>query len=273
MNNCRICNNEVEAGDIYLLDASSIHQYCLSQLKLRETKVNNPISELNQIIRESESELSRFSSIDSKIINWFIESRRNYQLTLEQLVIKKKEELNWYQKSRKGILADRLHKLYDVYSYWPQRPPDWEIRRRDKLHKYKACKECGIAGGPLHVHHILSIDKGGDHLPGTLEVLCEICHSDKHGGREIFPEGKSRLEATVAKNYRLFRQAIKESKAVIFKYKKYEGEISSRKIYPKSFEKISNSLCVKEYCTLRNAERVFAIEESQYWKCYKNSGV
>ncbi|OGW45278.1 MAG: hypothetical protein A2Y66_08840 [Nitrospirae bacterium RBG_13_41_22] len=57
----------------------------------------------------------------------------------------------------------------------------------------------------------------------------------------------------------LIDEAITKNKYIHFSYVKGNGQESVRTVKPKYFRQAGNSLCIVGWCTLRNAERVFAI--------------
>ncbi len=182
----------------------------------------------------------------------------------------------------------RLSLLYD---YWLSRPPDWESRREQVLTS-SVCDNCGQCYN-LHVHHIIPISKGGSHKKENLIVLCEKCHSAEHGNR-VFTYDQDGFEngavsiSSFEKKLKLIQKAIESESKIEFKYKKYDGEISHRKILPKRIKKsgyaphqnnnnnsdgnkVTNhknygNLCVEGFCYLRNDERIFAIKYISYLK-------
>lgn len=71
---------------------------------------------------------------------------------------------------------------------FPEYASDWkDIRRRTLRRDGGRCQECGASRRPLHVHHIVSLSRGGSDDPSNLVTLCEDCHSQYHshmgGGR------------------------------------------------------------------------------------------
>lgn len=72
---------------------------------------------------------------------------------------------------------ERECELYDSY------PPDWDIRRKAvKARDGYCCSSCGWPGGvqrkrrELHVHHVISLTRGGDNSLNNLTTLCHMCH-------------------------------------------------------------------------------------------------
>jgi hypothetical protein len=69
------------------------------------------------------------------------------------------------------------------------RHPQWQKRRLERLEKSGfSCENCGDGESQLHVHHI-RYTKGSkvwEYDDNELEVLCEVCHSALHEGRDTF---------------------------------------------------------------------------------------
>ena len=64
---------------------------------------------------------------------------------------------------------------------FPEYPSDWDEIRRTVLRRDGGrCQECGTRQHPLHVHHIVSLSRGGSDDPSNLVTLCEDCHSQYH---------------------------------------------------------------------------------------------
>lgn len=58
--------------------------------------------------------------------------------------------------------------------------------KRTKLFRERGhrCEMCGY-DGYLEVHHILSVEKGGDNKDNNLKIVCEKCHADLHGYKKV----------------------------------------------------------------------------------------
>lgn len=62
------------------------------------------------------------------------------------------------------------------------RDPRWQRKRLEILERDNwRCTECGDSGSTLHVHHIFYVSRRNpwEYLNGTLQTLCEVCHSNK----------------------------------------------------------------------------------------------
>lgn len=61
-------------------------------------------------------------------------------------------------------------------------PSNWQELRKEILERdEKTCQEQDAnCSGPLHVHHIIPLSRGGGNEPSNLITLCEYHHSLKH---------------------------------------------------------------------------------------------
>lgn len=76
------------------------------------------------------------------------------------------------------------HHLRESHQYWMY-PDNWpEIRARILRRDRYRCVICGKGGdaGPLHVHHIVWVSRGGSHEDENLETRCVKHHADAHPG-------------------------------------------------------------------------------------------
>ena len=63
---------------------------------------------------------------------------------------------------------------------FPEYPPDWDFIRKEALDRDNhKCKRCG-SNYSLHVHHIVSLSRGGSNDLSNLITLCEDCHAQCH---------------------------------------------------------------------------------------------
>ncbi len=84
-------------------------------------------------------------------------------------------------------------------------PPDWDLRRKKVLERDNyTCTECGWPKGfkrksrELHIHHIISLSKGGDNSLDNLITLCHVCHKKVDNSHRL-----------VRNNHRKIRKNIK----------------------------------------------------------------
>ncbi len=71
---------------------------------------------------------------------------------------------------------DRL--VLKIFDYWPGYPPFWDYLK--SVTKDRDGYRCQVSGCPnrtsLHIHHRISMAKGGSHRPENLVTLCEFHH-------------------------------------------------------------------------------------------------
>ena len=254
---CIICDKKVNSSDILLLNAKGIHKNCFEEIKSNVTKYDDSInsSEIyNQKLEERTRDLSGFfnqlASIFNPTINQEI-SELNSKINLN----KKNIELD--KNKRESVLEEREKSLFEIYSFWTERPPDWDYRRKLLLSSRNYCNSCGNLNN-LHIHHIRPFSDGGTHELINLMVLCETCHSNKHGGRK-FKYKYENKETLYSKHFKFIQKAIESEKKVMLKYKSNRGELTVRVVFPESFERWGKSLMVHTYCELRKEKRTFNI--------------
>lgn len=267
---CIICNSlkiEDKSSDfradpekIYLLNNEYVHTNCLERIKSNKTDLDFEIDHSLKRIFVIQNELSDLNSFINRLKYIFDNSIKERILSFTTTLNDLQEKQSKQKLQRESILSDYKQKLYYIYSFWLERPPDWAQRRSEALATNGYCVNCGEFEQVLHVHHKRPISKGGDHTPSNLVVLCENCHSEEHGGIDFDKiEKLSTTESAFAKKYRQLREAIESHRQVKFKYYKYSGEMSIRTISPESFKKLGKSLCVEGFCFLRESNRVFNI--------------
>jgi len=256
---CCICHEACLAAGS-LSDGSVFHNNCYEELT--KPKYSKELSEVQSIISRWENMVKQKSTLGSSLKRLFVADKELEKLTIElNHMRRKKEQLRKFEEIHYKESSEKLHRLYD---YWLDYPPDWSERSKTMVRNAgKMCEECYTSarrGHPLHVHHKTTIAKGGSHKPDNLVVLCEKCHSKAHGGKQFGTTQKSSNGTAFSRNLKMINNAIKSGALIQFNYRKYEGEKSTRTITPKATEKVGQSLCVKGYCHLRKAERVFAIK-------------
>lgn len=59
---------------------------------------------------------------------------------------------------------------------------DWDVLRLTILDRdgYKCSESDGYCGGPLQIHHIIPLSKGGVNREANLQTLCYYHHAAKH---------------------------------------------------------------------------------------------
>lgn len=118
------------------------------------------------------------------------------------------------------------------------------------------CEECG-EDGPLHVHHIIPISKGGSNEIKNLKLLCYKCHLSQH--HHNFEKTGSNLRRKVPDKYEKIGKAFHEKKKLQIKYQANNGEITTRIISPKEIVEKKGIYYIEAFCYLRNEERIFRI--------------
>jgi|GEM_PF-2443301 len=64
---------------------------------------------------------------------------------------------------------------------FPEYPENWEQLKRRVLRRDRwRCQKCGATDKPLHVHHKVSLSRGGTNDLDNLVTLCEDCHAEYH---------------------------------------------------------------------------------------------
>lgn len=261
---CMHCKLPVSEDDIYLLNGKAIHKTCMSLVKSEDIEFDERIDKLEEEIETITTKRAERARESKKIKNLFNGKLKSEISELGTKAYHLRSALKEFTDKKRDIISQRKSRLFHVYGFWPERPPDWHKRSSLILSEQECCQECGAFETEKHVHHKIPISKGGNHTPHNLIVLCRECHESEHGGRNLSKyrsdfNSKANHESAFQKRYSLLREAANDQVAVKFSYRKYSGERSIRVFYPDSFEKVGTSLCVRGYCTLREDERIFAI--------------
>jgi hypothetical protein len=76
-------------------------------------------------------------------------------------------------------LSLRDKKILKVFNNWPGYPPFWNYLREFIIKRDG--NRCQVSGCPsrtqLHIHHKISVSRGGEHIPSNLITLCEFHHA------------------------------------------------------------------------------------------------
>ncbi len=269
---CIICNKECDY-DLMLINGSRYHHLCYDSIN-DKYKFDLSLYLQNTFKRKQlANELEKYKSIVNKIYRLI---KNDPKVDIQDLKIKINELDNTILILNKNINQYKQI-LFEIHSFWPSYPPDWEDRKKiiqDRTNK--CCEVCGIDRRELHLHHKIPMHKGGNHTLSNLEYVCVNCHSRKHGGRTISVENNITIEEEFTGFYKkleLIQYAIDHKKIVRFKYRKYDGEKSVRSISPEYLKQAGKSLCVGGYCYLRNENRIFAIKRMTRLKIEKSSGI
>jgi hypothetical protein len=188
----------------------------------------------------------------------------------------RKEEQNFKVSTEKQSVeilknADALYQsLKPIFDFWPTYPPDWDWRRNNKRKNIKRCPKCN-SNEILHIHHKVPISEGGNHKATNLEVICGKCHMKEHGVEKFSKTKDTFTRQRTIQNTDLIKKAIQHRTSIQFRYKKFDGETSFRKIDPHEIILVKNTKCVRGYCHLRNEDRSFAIRKITDLKLYTTS--
>jgi HNH endonuclease len=254
---CCICEETWTSGKV-LIDGSVFHEHCWSELAANSQHLS---LQRDAIV----GELNKSTSLFGVLANWVSSGRKHRDDMLRAQLADLSSQID--------SITEKLRGLYDV---WPNYPPDWEQRRQFAIQRDgKTCAKCGV-DERLHLHHKRAIREGGSHRLTNLVLLCEVCHSDAHGGTTFHYQEGNDNQTSVEKRIRLISEAIALGRDVHFRYEKYDGTITRRTVTPRELRKLSNSelkslsgrdvirkegrLCMFGYCHLREADRVFAID-------------
>lgn len=250
---CIICATPCSGGNI-LSNGSVYHKSCWKRLKENLDKEKRKLSENQTELDRLSREVKKGKSVLGRIKHFL----SGYQFDIEAQLIRIqdfKEEVTASEREINNINR-KLTKLYD---YWPDYPPDWEERKQKALIRSLICEKCGSSNRMLHVHHKQSISRGGSHLLENLELLCEKCHSKKHGNKNFDYSDKGN-RGSFQKKLSLINNAISNKKIIHFSYKNLNDHKSVRSIKPQYLKQIENTLCVDGFCYLRHENRTFAIK-------------
>jgi hypothetical protein len=251
---CVICDFPANA-DISLTNGKVYHKRCHDRLLQALRRIEDQISIRKGEIHTLNSSLEKASSTIYKLRGWIFGKQMDVPDILSKME-KRNTEIIELQKLSEQI-SNNLQMLYD---YWPTYPPDWEMRRHKIKEERQFCEECGNHRGPLHVHHIIPISKGGNHKPENLKLLCEDSHREKHGGRDFTYSNDGNEPSGYSRRLSLLRDAITKGQTVHFSYTRYDGVQSVRSIIPQDIRPIEDTVCVSGYCYLRKEKRTFAVK-------------
>jgi HNH endonuclease/WYL domain len=233
-----------------------LHHQCHNNLAETNTKIDAAIQDLKSRSALAEDRLRRANSLFYKLRRAV--GGEAIDIAACEHELSKNTDVLQQLMERKTEITKKLTVLYD---YWPSYPPDWEQRKREARAETHSCSRCHSSRSMLHVHHKQPVAKGGNHTFENLIVLCEKCHSRKHGGREFTYGNDDEVgESSFEKRLAVLRSAIDGDQMVRFSYTRRDGRQSVRTISPGGFETVENTLCVNGYCYLRKEERTFAVK-------------
>lgn len=254
---CQLCLASCLDGQV-LSDGSRYHQRCYTFVIRRRDELILEISYLSVPVNKLNHSIKEFTTAIGFVRRLIDGSKYEGLIKQHEGIVSSRNNL---AKKVDNIDA-ALRKLWDV---WPNYPPDWEDRRRSIIVGVSSCPNCYQKTNFLHVHHKVPLSRGGSNRRDNLELLCEKCHSDEHGGK-IFRYDSHRQAGSFSKTIDLLGEAIRFGKDVRFSYEKYGQQKTKRLITPKRIapyehgRKKGRTLCVEGFCHLRNADRTFAIK-------------
>jgi len=248
---CILCSLECSNGKI-LTNGSVYHKSCWERLSGKLLNEENKVLECQTEIDRLKREIKTGQSFLSKLKVLFGANQRD----IEDIDIQIQHNMDKIATSQReiGIISNNLKRLYD---YWPEYPPDWEERKQEV--RSSACEKCGSSYRMLHVHHKIPLSRGGSNLLSNLLLLCEQCHSQKHGNRE-FDYRNQNQGGAFPKRVSLINSAISNKKIIHFSYINWAGRKSARSIKPIDLRQVGKSLCVHGLCYLRQEERTFSVK-------------
>ena len=260
MSLCLICNKPISDG-IYLSNGEMIDESCLNSIGNNEHNIKREIFELKNKIKSLKQEIERRSGLKFKIVSIFLKPDIDTS-EIEKAILEIEKNIVHVSNELVPLKA----KLSDIYDYFLTYPPDWDERRDQVAELFGAqCDKCGKIWN-LHLHHIKPLSKGGNNKIENLQLLCEKCHSKKHGNRNFSAEFNN-SETAFSKRVSNIRYAIQQGKRIKFGYKKYnENGYKQRTIIPKEIVNLQHqrdsgsTLCVRGYCELRKEDRTFALK-------------
>lgn len=240
---CRICH-AAGPGRENLSDGSTYHTQCYAELLEKRGGLTAQIAACENELGSLPKTMLDFSSVLKWLASLFSEAN------LEGLQGKVAE----LRREQEAVAAS----LFEIHTYWLDYPPDWAERRQAVLDRYGFCHHCGAARS-LHVHHRLPLSAGGDHSHSNLVCLCERCHEQAHGGKQIGGGKAHQRKIAFGERIDVLRRAMENDGAVAFGYLNREGRKSTRSIRPRNFMRVGSNLCVVGFCYLRRSERTFAV--------------
>jgi len=257
---CKYCGNTVTNG-IHLSDGGAIHDTCLSMLEEQKSELENTKFTLEDKVHHFTQELKKRERITFKLSSLFskpsVDSEEIHKV------------INSYQSQSKTI-SRQLSKtnviLSSYYDYYLTYPPDWRERKEQVIHRDgQRCRSCG-SGYQLHLHHLKPLSKGGSNQISNLVLLCEACHSKEHHGRDFTGEFTEE-ETAFSKRVADIRYAIDHEKYIDFGYRKPDEKgFTKRRVRPVDLVNLDHrrdhgsTLCVRGFCELRQADRIFALK-------------
>jgi len=256
---CPICNQESTNG-ISLADGRVLHRACLIIKQNQKNEIHSQIALESNRLKKLEKKLAIGQGLLSQVKKFFLGKPSNaseIKNEIEELVNQLAD-----LRGEEEIIIALLQSIYEIYLSYP---PDWEERRDFIRKRDQVCKQCR-SNRYLHVHHVISLGKGGTNRLDNLILLCDRCHKKRHKVSD-FKYSSGDHKTAFSKRLSLINEAIRSGKEIEFLYKKPEDKsFRKRTVKPSELKNaahrdgINSTLCVRGYCYLRKAERVFALK-------------
>lgn len=267
---CKLCTH-ITKNEISLSDGGGVHDSCLKGLNDEIYSLVDSFNKkrLKRLSIEQKIKVRKNIIFHVKSLFKIPEVETEDLLLMSSRLSKELDEASIFIENRKEILSS-------IYDYFLTYPPDWDSRRATVfIIDGRFCSVCrSRSKSQLHVHHITPLSKGGSNQLSNLQVLCESCHSIKHGDMNFSDKNYS-SENAFSKRVIVIKNAIENSKKIEFEYRKPSDEkYQKRTILP---EKLLNkdhvhtsetTLCVSGYCELRRANRIFALKRMKGLKSF-----
>lgn len=256
---CLMCNLIFNGSQITLSNGMFIHATCHDKLTSKTQQKKTGINEISSELWSCKSRIQETTTFVYRLKSWW-----NGEKIDVDAVSQRRSELESLKKIADSELRQMQLKLESLYDYWPETPPDWDVRRekvadRSGYH----CQKCSRRNVEKHVHHKIPVSRGGSHRTDNLEYLCLKCHKKEHYGRDVSVSDKVMTPVNrpvFSDRLDLIRHAIDKKLIISFNYEKFEGDRSTRSIKPFELFQKKSTLCVRGFCYLRNEDRSFAIK-------------
>jgi len=115
-----------------LTNGKDFHKKCYDDLLIKERDYNTKLSDIrnkiNNIERDQRKLFTRIKAYFGNVGQFKIEKEKN---GLKQTAVTLNEDL-----------LNINNQLKSLYDYWPERPPDWEERRKQFINQKPFCEEC-----------------------------------------------------------------------------------------------------------------------------------
>jgi hypothetical protein len=257
---CQLCHKSISGG-VKLSNSLSVHQACLEAHQNRISDIKNKLNGHEAEIRSIQFNIDSRDSLGFKLVAFFREPK--IEFTELQTSLAREESAFSQAKKSLTIMESKISSIYDYFLTYP---PDWDKRKKTVIQRDgKMCDKCR-SSLILHLHHLKPLSKGGSNKVQNLKLLCENCHSKEHGGRDFSSQHEDH-ETAFSKRVSNIHHAIDHRKKIKFGYKKPTDKgYKQRTVSSLKMENMDHyiddgsTLCVRGYCELRKAERVFALK-------------